>query len=86
MRSMQAERKLSGNACCCSSFGLQAVYQVRQQPNRREILRRVIVVADFNVKSLFAECAQIHESDRVQTYNGPESVIQADIILGNLDE
>ena len=74
------------SSICCRFFGLQAIDQIRQHPNRGEILGCVVVVADLDVKPLLAKCAQIHKPDRVQTYDCPESIIQADIILCYLNE
>ena len=67
-------------------LGLQAVDQVRKYANRPEILRRVVIVINLDVKLLLAKYAQFYKADGVQSYYRPESIIKANITLCNLDK
>jgi hypothetical protein len=64
----------------------QALDQVCQQANGREVLRRVVIVVDLNIEPLFTDNAELDETQRIQPNHGSESNIQTNLFFGDFDE
>src|SRR5690349_20750848 len=87
---LSRSKRMIGQTCASAPgarAGAPLLYWLLMRPlsPRIGVLRRIVVIADFDIEPLLAKHAEFDKSDRIETHYGAQAVVKPDLIRRHLD-